>query len=278
MFKLSEICSIIENRIKNKKDMIFAITGDRGDGKSTFAYKIAHKTKLKFKPHKDIAYSIKEVLDWYSKNEKRILIFDEAIAVHNRSFLEKNQRKLIQILNMYRDSCNVLLLCVPNFSNIDTQLRQLVRMRVHIYERGRGVIHIPSRGTYTRDRWDFDINSKMEMDCLKKNKRISFYRSTTFFGYVKFGALPPDQEKVYNEIKKKKRNVVYDDINEKKEKNVYDLITDQVCKGMINKDGIVQFARVYGVREHTVREIIRKRLRERGETKPLRELLVAPTM
>lgn len=263
----------IEKRINYKKDLLMILTGSRGDGKSTFAYKLANEIKLEFKPKKDIIYDIKELLKWYGEHKKRVVIFDEAIAAHNRSFFEKNQRELVKMLNMYRDSCNVLLMCVPLFSTLDSQLRNLASMRVHIIKRKAGVLHLAKQGQFTKDPWDFELNNKIEGECYKKFRTVDWLKPTTATAIIPFGKLHKRQQMIYDKLKEEKRNPIFNQISPEEETptdRLHKLLND----GKLSKQEFETSCRVLGVRPDTMKARIRTKVQQRGEKILFKQLLL----
>ena len=268
---LKEVCEMSLDRLGNKKDAIICITGARGEGKSTFAYKKAIRLKLTFNPKKDILYSIDDVLIWYSKNKNRICIFDEAIAIHNREFFAKIQKKLIKILNMYRDSCNVLILCIPNFNNLDTQVRQLVRIRFHIISRGMGVMLLPKLGIHNKDIWETEKNSRIENYYNSKKKKVPYSSITTFAGFIAFDGLTVKQDEIYSKVKEEKRNVVFgDDIHEAVDpvSNIYNLLINN----KLTKEGFEGACLSMNMKLNTARIRMARMLKDDGKDTKLKPL------
>ena len=97
---------------------------------------------------------------------------DEAIyTAYKRDFQKGGQKELIKQLNAYRDHRNIVLLCIPNFWDLDKPLRDMCFLRIDIVGRGKGVLHKPLKSHYSQDNWDIYNNTKIERErVLKKPK------------------------------------------------------------------------------------------------------------
>jgi len=205
--------------LNNKFDCFIVIEGSRGLGKSTMAFHITNGIwrqmkkegikKYKFHIKHSLLYTRKEVIKFFHKwNSSGIA--DEMINVSfNRDFYNEDQKDLIKMINMNRDHCNMFIACVPQFANLDTQIKGLCKIRITVIRRGLAIIQTPNRTIYGKDKWDSAINEKIEREWLQKgitNPRYS--RLTTFRGMIKFPPLTKKQEILYQRVKDEKRNIV----------------------------------------------------------------------
>ena len=210
-WSLKRIGEIIEKRQENKLDCIIVISGARGSSKSTLAYKIcSHVSKFhNFNPRYDIAYSREDVTKMLNTHEKWTIMADEMInVVYNRDFYSEDQKDLLKIINMNRDKCNLLICCVPNFSTLDKQFRDLVRFRLVVIKRGLAQIHVPNASNFAEDKWDTKINEKIEREWIARKQNPHLGKFTTFRGLIRYNDLSEKQQEEYIEIKREKRNQV----------------------------------------------------------------------
>lgn len=274
-WKIKEIAAIANKRVKIRKDMIICITGPRGEGKSTCGFHIAKELKMGFRPKKDIIFSLKKFKEWFKDNIKKAMMFDEAISMHNRDFFDKLQKEIIKILNMYRDSFNIIILCIPNFDNLDKQVRQLVRMRIHITKRGHGVLLLPKNSAHNQDIWDSANNGKIEYYALKKKKAIPWHKFSTFAGYIKFKDLSPKQKEVYLLVKKENRNEIFFEYTDENSEDPMQKIYTLIVEGKMSMPGLKAIALSQGVKYNTLRRRIERMLQDNGmETKLTKYLQV----
>ena len=209
------ICDIF----MNKFDCFIVIEGNRGLGKSTLAYHISNGVSkemkrrgvdgYKFTPKFALLYQRYEVLKFFHK-WKRIGIADEMINVSfNRDFYNEDQKDLIKMINMNRDHCNLFSACVPRFQTLDSQIKDLCKIKLTVVRRGIAVVQTPNRTIYSRDKWDQATNEKIEREWLKKGIQNPHYsKLTTFRGLLRFPPLTAKQEILYQSIKDEKRNTV----------------------------------------------------------------------
>lgn len=236
VWHLKDLSGMSNRIIEENFDCVIAITGNRGLGKSTLAYKLALASALKFKPEKDIVFGKQDTLKALAHGRKKVIIADEVIqTAFNRDFYTTENKQFIKILTMNRDRNNLIILCIPHFSSIDNQIKNLVRIRIDVVRRGLGVIHTPNKTSYTRDIWDITTNEKIERTWLKSGiQKPKFSRLTTFRGIMRFKPLSPKQEARYLRIKEEKRNkVLLEGETQTKEKSPFDNLLEILKKGEI---------------------------------------------
>jgi len=218
-WSLKKMTFMICDILLNKFDCCIAIEGNRGLGKSTLAYHLTRGVAremqrrgvdgYKFSAKKCLLYQRTEVIKFFHK-WKRSGIADEMINVtFNRDFYDEDQKDLIKMINMNRDHCNLFIACVPQFQNLDNQVKNLMKIRLTVVRRGMAIVQTPNRTIYAKDRWDQAVNEKIEREWLKKGiQRPQYSRLTTFRGLLRFPPLTEKQEMIYQDVKDTKRNVV----------------------------------------------------------------------
>lgn len=239
-WKVKDIVDVALGCVNNKYDFICFIEGPRGSGKSTLGYILARKLKnkgLRFRAESNMVYSRKETLRLLATKERTIVLSDEMINVaYNRDFYEKDQKLILKALNMYRDSCNVFIGCIPRFDDLDNQIRRLCKMRITVKKRGIALIQIPLRGVFTPDPWDSKENIKKEI----KNPR-GITKFTTVKGILRFKDLKPKARAKYERLKKLNRGRVFDENLELKELNPQENMMNKIYKKLINGEATKQY-------------------------------------
>ena len=120
---IKNLVDIAKARQKNEFDVIQFWSGSRGNGKSTGNFKFCSRFEG-FKPWKDIVYSRKDVMAMMEARQFQIIMDDEAVrSGYKRNFYEEDQKKLIAMVNMYRDNFNIYTGCIPNFYDLDKDPR-----------------------------------------------------------------------------------------------------------------------------------------------------------
>jgi hypothetical protein len=242
-------------RQQNELDFIICFSGNRGQGKSTCGWKFSRKFGKEFKPLRDICYSRKEIMRLLQAKQYGVIMDDEAIrSAYKRNFQEQDQKIYVQMLNMYRDNFNVLVMCVPQFYSLDRDLRDLIKVHVHVIKRGLAVVHFPNNTLYSDDIWDVRYNQKVEekwTNIKKKNPDYVFpyHRLTTFAGYLVFGKMRKKEEQVYKWIKRTKRQKVYDDEMklETDDESKYKVLLERIKLGQMNRAMFTDFCQLNNI-------------------------------
>lgn len=250
-WSLKDLVGLTKVRQSNQFDANFAVSGDRGNGKSTLIVKFLYLTK-QYNPWKHQVYSRQEVIKLLAGQKFGICFDDEAInSGYKRDFGNKGQQELIKIVTAYRDNFNIYLSAIPNFFNLDKDLRDLVFIHIHVIERGIGVLHMPIQGRlYSMDKWDTKNNAKLEdkwnkLKATNPDYKIPYHKLSTFRGYVYFEDLTPKQRELYLEIKAKKRQESFNKyIDKPVEEDFYEKVLKLILEKKITKEGLIQMCMV----------------------------------
>jgi hypothetical protein len=275
---INMVCDIL----LDKFDCFITIEGNRGLGKSTlawhFAYGVRREMKrrgiegYKFVAQRDLLYKRDEVISFF-KNKKKTGIGDEMINVSfNRDFYNEDQKDLIKIINMNRDHNNFFIACVPQFQTLDSQIKNLCKIRITVIRRGMAIIQTPTRSIYGRDKWDHQLNEKIERKWMEgRVKNPKYTKLTTFKGFLRFPPLTDKQEERYQIIKDDKRNNLFTTLSqqEMEETDPFELCYQRLVKGGIKDRGMIDgFAYASGITPITMMHRLVKRLK-RDELDPL---------
>lgn len=257
-------------RQRNEFDGNFAVTGDRGNGKSTLIYKIFSKFKG-FNPRKHQVYSREDVVKLLSSQKKGFCFDDEAInSGYKRDFQNKGQQELIKIVTAYRDNFNIYASAIPNFFSLDKDLRDMIFLHLHVIERGIAVVHMPVQSRlYSNDRWDAKNNAKIEERWAKQIQKnpdfkIPYAKLSTFKGYLFFEDLSPKQRELYKSIKQEKRAKSFLLETEKEVKDMFmENLYTQLIERKLNKEILKQICEINTKNYETVKQNLNKMLKER---------------
>lgn len=244
---LKDLAGLIKLRQANKFDANIVVSGDRGNGKSTLIAKLMYLTKH-YNPKKHQVYSRGDVIRLLATQKFGICFDDEAInSGYKREFASKGQQELIKIVTAYRDNFNVYASAIPNFFNLDKDLRDLVFIHIHVLERGIAVLHMPIQGRlYSVDKWDTKNNAKLEdkwnsIKAKNPDYKTPYHRLSTFRGYIFFEDLTPKQRELYEQIKVEKRKDSFSKYMEQpKEEDFHEKCLKLILEHKITKDGLIQ--------------------------------------
>lgn len=262
VWSIKDLCEVIQQMIDNKFDCNIIIDGKRGLGKSTLSAKVFYR--LGFNPRRDIVYSRDDVIRSFATKNKGRIFADEMINVgYGRDFWDSDQKTLIKIMNMYRDSCNVFIGCVPVFAQLDKHFQSLIKIRLTVISRGVAIIQRQLSSLYTNDPWDIRNNQKVEAKWLaRKGSKPAYSQLSTFIGVLKFGDLTPKQREEIEAIKQEKRSkVVSLKEGEVVEENATDRIFDRVIKETMTAQLLRDFCNLTGQRYETVRNALNRKLK-----------------
>lgn len=280
---VKDIVKILKDRQVNEFDGNIAVSGDRGNGKSTLINKIFYRFKV-FNPWKHQVYSREDVIALLKYLTYALCWDDEAInSGYKRNFQDKGQQELIKILTAYRDNYNIFASAIPNFFSLDKDLRDLYFIHLHVIERGIAVVHMPLQGRlYSQDRWDAKYNSKIEEKWSKKmqkdpNFRPPYHKLTTFRGYLFFGDCTEKQKKLYKHIKKTKREKSFltdEEKNANKEIPFLDKLYKLLIEDKLTREGIRQACLVEDKKDSSINAALNRMLKDNGINKTVKDFLL----
>lgn len=272
--------AMIVKLLQKEFDCFIVIEGNRGLGKSTLAIHLARGVAREFKKlgsenykfhwKNTFVYTKKETKHFWHK-WKANGIADEMINVtFNRDFYNEDQKDIIKMINMNRDHCNFFIACVPQFQTLDSQIKNLCKIRITVVRRGLAIIQTPNRTIYVKDKWDQSTNEKIERGWLQKGiKNPHYTKLTTFRGVLKFPDLHPTARAKYQQTKDDKRNLVAKeemglDIEEDKRdpyRETIQMLKDGKVKNGTFLDGL---AVAFGYKPESFAQVLRSKLKDEG--------------
>jgi len=279
---IKDIIEIMVGRQNNEFDSNIAVSGDRGNGKSTVINKIFYRIKG-FKPWKHQVYNREDVISLLKYQRFGVCWDDEAInSGYKRDFQNKGQQELIKIITAYRDNYNVFASAIPNFFSLDKDLRDLYFIHLHVIERGIVVVHMPLQGRlYSQDRWDSKYNAKIEDSWSKRmqkdpNFKPPYHKLTTFRGYLFFEDVTEKQKELYKEIKRSKRNEAFltnGEMGSKKEVTILEKLYTMLIEKKLTIEGIRHTCLMEGKKYSSITSSLNRMLTDNGETRTVKDFL-----
>lgn len=285
VWSIKEIVEILRARQNNEFDGNIAVSGDRGNGKSTCIGKIFYRFPV-FNPWVHQVYSRDEAIKLLKTQYFGLCWDDEAInSGYKREFQNKGQQEMIKILTAYRDNFNIFASAIPNFFSLDKDLRDLYFLHLHIIERGIAVVHMPLQGRlYSQDRWDAKYNAKIEESWSKKMQKDPkfkppYHRLSTFRGYLYFNDLTQKQKELYKEVKKTKREDSFLTEQEKLDNGsvpFLDKVFNQLIERKLTRDGLIQICLMEGKKFSSIQSQLNVMLTDKGYKETVKNFLEEP--
>lgn len=259
---------------KVKFDCIIFIEGNRGLGKSTLGYKILVGTKIEkpFNPKKDLVYSREDTLRHLASKINGVIFSDEMINVaYKRDFYQEDQKELLKAFDMYRDSRNVFIGCIPKFIDLDVKIQKVCKLRLSVIRRGVALVQMQLPSIYSNDPWDVRNNQKIESKwALKGTKNPRYSQLTTVVGILYFGDLTNKQREEYDAIKFEKRNHIFskyrdEELMQDPEQIFMRNVIKELKEGTVTPKSFELLCNISGKNVETTRRKINSKLKEDGE-------------
>jgi len=123
-FKPEDIVKTWVADIKKDYDIVVAITGYEGSGKSTFAVLLSEICKKNYGYKYTFPKNPAEFLTALNDDTIKILIVDEAIVnLYSRNSMSSENKQFVELLTMCRSKNKIMLFLIPRLRNIDIYLR-----------------------------------------------------------------------------------------------------------------------------------------------------------
>lgn len=138
----SQFVSVLKARMGSDWDNMIGIQGERGAGKSTLALWIALNLDPGFQPNQ-VFYESQE---WkqviHPKKRGQVFVLDEGTNIaFNRTWQNRDQVSLMQLLNTIRQRNHTMIWCAPNLERMDVVVRaDILKFRISVVRRGLALV------------------------------------------------------------------------------------------------------------------------------------------
>lgn len=230
---VQQVANQFTKRLNDDKDVVVAVTGAEGDGKSTLAMQLGMASDPAFHLERNVLYSPN-----YEEMKNKIVglpkystvVADEAIkSLYKLRWQEKLQKYINTLYAICRQENKLSLLCMPRFIDFNEYFRQhRIKFWIHVIDPiskskdiGHAVIFGKSWNPFTQDAWNFKDMQK-SIDDYSRQKRLKevefslshksyvLAKSRNYIGTMEFGKMQDDMFSQYTELKKK---FAYDDLD-----------------------------------------------------------------
>jgi intein/homing endonuclease len=243
---------------------------------STLAYKILSGLEIEvpFAPRRDLVYSREETLKHLATKINGAIFSDEMINVaYKRDFYVEDQKELLKAFDMYRDSRNVFIGCIPQFIDLDIKVQKVCKIRLSVVRRGVALIQMQNQSIYSQDPWDIKNNQKIESKwALRGTKNPRYAQLTTIRGILFFGDLTPHQREEYDAIKFEKRSHVFakyqdESLMHDPEQLFLNNVLREIKAGSVTPSSFELLCKINAKSPETIRRKINDTLKDAGDEK-----------
>jgi hypothetical protein len=193
-------------------DVLAAVTGPKGVGKSSLAIQISRKIlefqDKKFEPERHVAYLYEDVVNKIDElEEHEPLIIDEAVNVMMSEDWNKIESKYLKkVFAKLRVRHLIVFLCIPEFSWLDKKYREgMVNFWLFVPTRGFFILFAPKIFTAKEDKWELDrlegiLRGINYSDIVKKKELTKNLESriSTLPTHLTLGAFEPVPKDIYD--------------------------------------------------------------------------------
>jgi ribosomal protein S13 len=205
----------LRKRLRNDKDAIVVLTGERGIGKTVCAHCLARGVSEKFDMRSHTLFDpeverLKDIIYKFPKYSATVV--DELIRIgYRRNWASVGNKLLIELYNLCRYQNQTSFLCIPNFNDIDKDLQDNVTLWVHVVDRGTAVVFKSDQNPFVADKWHLRENEKLiqgEDRGLSMNKwglndklNVFEHKIPNFYTWFGFPDFTPEEKVLYKALK-----------------------------------------------------------------------------
>lgn len=123
---------IFRGRIRNNQNVVGAVCGETGSGKSWTALKIGEMIDPHFS-RENVVFSAKEFLESFESHSRgEVVVYDEGQEWSARRSMSKKNVEMSDIMTMLRFTQVNVLFTVPDISMVDVNLRRLLHLYLDV--------------------------------------------------------------------------------------------------------------------------------------------------
>lgn len=200
----------LDRRLRRDKDVVVIVTGEKGEGKSTVEYHLCvFDPNFTFPRNYIFDAKPSSVSTRFKKNVKFSRFgMDEAVqSLYKMDYFSNDQNKLIKLLTRARKYNQMLVLCIPDITEVRTSVRKAhVNVWIHVVERGRAMVFIRDKMPMVEDPWHFKHAERLwkkKLETVRASQMdteavVSFLRAhPCYAGEFEFPDMPKDAKKAY---------------------------------------------------------------------------------
>lgn len=221
--KLHYFAKMVRRRLRQDWDMVIAVTGERGSGKSTLSKVMGYVIDPKFGLATNVAYipTYKDIVKKFNALPQfSYFDVDEAIrAFYKMQFMNRLQQIIVQMYSTERYQNKATSLLIPRFWDLTENFRNnLVKIWVHVMGRGYAVAKVIDPDMDSPDPWHRKENYKRKTKGKKSVKRVTSLDieqrieleidGPNYFTHFTFPDLPPYLRQEYIRLRQESRQKI----------------------------------------------------------------------
>jgi len=209
------LISTIRKRLRKDWDLVMAISGEEGCGKSTLGILVGALIDKRFNMVDNLALlpDEKEIVREYTKLKRyQCYVIDEAIrALYKMSFMSRMTQTLVRMWATERFQNKGTILIIPRFKDLTENFRNhRVKLWIHVLARGTAVAYVRDDDPHTFDPWHFKeaqnykklASKKKPIASMSVEQRVRIEsKMKNYLFTFSFPDLPEDVKKVYQRLK-----------------------------------------------------------------------------
>ena len=163
--ELIAFSNLIRRRLRQDWDIVIAITGEEGSGKSTLGMLLGGLIDKRFDFEKNVSFlpDSEEITKQFTSLKKyQCYVIDEAIrALYKMNFMSNLQQSLVQMWATERFQNKATIMIIPRFRDLTENFRNhRVKIWIHVLTRGHAVVYVRDDDPHNSDPWLFDYMMK----------------------------------------------------------------------------------------------------------------------
>ncbi len=226
MISLKRFGEYIAERLRKDWDVVIAITGEEGSGKSSLMIQLGKLIDKKFNLRRNVSFipRANELAKQFNDiPEYSFLGVDEAVrALHKFDWMTNVQQTLLKLYATERYQHKSTCVVLPRFRDLTENFRNhRVKIRIFIIKRGLAVVHLINPNEYVKDPWHMDENLQTTERTLQRKKTIGISpedllraerKTKTYWFDFEFPDLDPKVKEEYQALRKESRDKIdYED-------------------------------------------------------------------
>ena len=217
--ELVAFTNLIRRRLRQDWDIVIAITGEEGSGKSTLGMLLAGLIDRRFRFDKNVSFlpdATEITREFRGLKKYQCYVIDEAIrALYKMNFMSNLQQTLVQMWATERFQNKATIMIIPRFRDLTENFRNhRVKIWIHVMTRGKAVVYVRDDDPHTSDPWLFDYMQKYKEKAFGKKsiatididrKLKAERRMKNYLFDFEFPDLDPIDKNEYNYMKHQSR-------------------------------------------------------------------------